>query len=102
MRRPRGCAERRRARRESLPSRPRVPRAGKVPERGAGAFDLLGPEAVVQAAESRLGGLRLDGTVSVYPSYVNRVYGLRGEDGRELVAKFYRPGRWGRAAILEE
>ncbi|HOX30790.1 MAG TPA: serine/threonine protein kinase [Spirochaetales bacterium] len=73
------------------------PRPGK-----AGSFDLLGPELVVEAAEGSLPGLRLDGTVSAYPSYVNRVYGLRSEEGGELVAKFYRPGRWSRAAIAEE
>jgi Ser/Thr protein kinase RdoA (MazF antagonist) len=64
-------------------------------------FDLLGPAEIVQAVESAL-SLRLDGTVTVYPSYINRVYGLRREDGGELVAKFYRPGRWSREAILEE
>jgi len=44
----------------------------------------------------------LDGTLDAYPSYVNRVYGMRKEDGEALVAKFYRPGRWTRAAILDE
>ena len=68
----------------------------------SGAFDLLGPESVVEIAEAALGGERLEGSVVAYPSYVNRVYGLRSEEGRELVAKFYRPGRWDRAAILEE
>lgn len=74
-------------------------RSGSPP---AGAFDLLGPEAVVEAAEAALEGIRLDGTVNTYPSYVNRVYGLKSEEGAEFVAKFYRPARWGRAAILEE
>ena len=64
-------------------------------------FDLLGPSEIVRAVEEGLGS-RLDGTVTVYPSYINRVYGLRREDGGELVAKFYRPGRWSREAILEE
>jgi len=77
-------------------------RGGGARRPAAGSFDLLGPEAVVGSAEAFLEGLRLDGTVSAYPSYVNRVYGLRSEDGRELVAKFYRPGRWDRACILEE
>jgi len=30
------------------------------------------------------------------------VYGMRSEDGERLVAKFYRPGRWTRQAILDE
>ena len=64
-------------------------------------FDLLPPHLVLGAAE-RSFGLRLDGTLTVYPSYVNRVYGLRDEEGRRFVAKFYRPGRWDREAIEEE
>ena len=44
----------------------------------------------------------LDGTLDAYPSYVNRVYGIRGEDGERFVVKFYRPGQWGREAVLDE
>ena len=65
------------------------------------SFDLLTPEAALEALES-VHGLRLDGTVSAYPSYVNRVYGVRTDEGEEFVAKFYRPGRWSIAAIEEE
>jgi Ser/Thr protein kinase RdoA (MazF antagonist) len=64
-------------------------------------FDLLTPHVVQEAVESAY-GLALDGTLSAYPSYVNRVYGLVAEDGRAYVAKFYRPGRWSEEAILEE
>jgi len=35
-------------------------------------------------------------------SYENRVYQIGMEEGPMLVAKFYRPGRWSDAAILEE
>jgi Ser/Thr protein kinase RdoA (MazF antagonist) len=35
-------------------------------------------------------------------SYENRVYQIGIEDGEPVVAKFYRPGRWTDAAILEE
>ena len=35
-------------------------------------------------------------------SYENRVYRLSMEDGPPCVAKFYRPGRWSDAQILEE
>ncbi len=66
-----------------------------------GSFDLLSPDAAMAAVE-RTFGLSLDGTMESYPSYVNRVYGLRSEDGERLVAKFYRPGRWTREAIAEE
>jgi Ser/Thr protein kinase RdoA (MazF antagonist) len=75
-----------------------MPRAEETPP---GSFDLLSPDAIWAAVEGAL-GLGTDGTISAYPSYVNRVYGLRLEDDREIVAKFYRPGRWSRAAILDE
>lgn len=65
------------------------------------SFDPLTPDAVLSAVEQAF-DLSLDGTLNPYPSYINRVYGLRAEDGRALVAKFYRPGRWNRDAILEE
>ncbi|MBE3064208.1 MAG: serine/threonine protein kinase, partial [Spirochaetes bacterium] len=64
-------------------------------------FDLLTPHAILGAIESAY-GLRLNGVLSVYPSYVNRVFGLTTEDGKAFVAKFYRPGRWSEEAILEE
>ncbi len=66
-----------------------------------GSFDALSPDAAVRAIE-RAHGIVLDGTLDAYPSYVNRVYGVRREDGEALVAKFYRPGRWSRDAILDE
>ncbi len=66
-----------------------------------GAFDILSPDAALEAVEEAF-GLDLDGTVETYPSYVNRVYGFRDGDGRAYVAKFYRPGRWSRDAILDE
>jgi Ser/Thr protein kinase RdoA (MazF antagonist) len=64
-------------------------------------FDSLSPEIAAEAVEEAY-GLDLDGPVEIYPSYVNRVYGLREEEGRGFVAKFYRPGRWTREAILDE
>ncbi|MBN1835207.1 MAG: serine/threonine protein kinase [Spirochaetales bacterium] len=66
-----------------------------------GSFDFLAPEAVITAVEQAF-GLSLDGTLAPYPSYINRVYGLRDQDGAAYVVKFYRPGRWEREAILEE
>lgn len=65
------------------------------------AFDCLSPDAALEAVEDAY-NLDLDGTVETYPSYVNRVYGFRGSDGKAYVAKFYRPGRWSRGTILEE
>ena len=64
-------------------------------------FDLLTPELALDALEQAY-GLSLDGTVMTYPSYINRVYGVRTDEGEELVAKFYRPGRWSWDALVEE
>ena len=64
-------------------------------------FSLLTPERVLDAVETAL-EIRLDPWTQPLPSYVNRVYGLRAEDGTPLVAKFYRPNRWPHEALLEE
>lgn len=64
-------------------------------------FDDLKPELAAQAVQEAF-SLSLDGFWAPYPSYVNRVYGLRSEDGRDFVAKFYRPGRWSPEALREE
>lgn len=68
---------------------------------GRGAFDALSPELTLRAVEGAY-RLRLDGTLQPYPSYVNRVYGVRSDDGEEFIVKFYRPGRWSPEAIAEE
>ena len=65
------------------------------------SFDLLTPYVAVQAIESVI-ETPVDGALTGYPSYVNRVYGFGGEDGRQYIAKFYRPGRWSWEAIEEE
>jgi Ser/Thr protein kinase RdoA (MazF antagonist) len=63
-------------------------------------YSDLSPEAVLDAIEGL--GLRSDGRVLALNSYENRVYQIGIEDGEPLVCKFYRPGRWSDAAILEE
>jgi Ser/Thr protein kinase RdoA (MazF antagonist) len=60
----------------------------------------LGPETVLQAIESV--GLLTDGRLLALNSYENRVYQVGIEDADPVVAKFYRPGRWSDAQILEE
>ncbi len=70
-------------------------------EARSGVFDALGAESVLQVVETGW-NLDLDGSITPYHSYVNRVYGLRDADGAHWVAKFYRPGRWTEEAILEE
>ena len=66
-----------------------------------GSFELLSPDRALAAVE-KAHGFELDGTMESYPSYVNRVYGMRAQAGERWVAKFYRPGRWSAEAILEE
>ena len=66
-----------------------------------GSFDLLSPDRALRAVEESH-RIELDGTLESYPSYVNRVYGIRGDDGERWVVKFYRPGRWAAEAILDE
>lgn len=62
-------------------------------------FAGLSPDRV-QAAMGAL-GFETDGRLLELNSYENRVYQL-GHAGGWWVAKFYRPGRWTDAAILEE
>lgn len=62
-------------------------------------YDELGPADVLDAIESL--GFDCDGTILPLNSYENRVYQVSTESG-VVVAKFYRPGRWSDAAILEE
>jgi Ser/Thr protein kinase RdoA (MazF antagonist) len=63
-------------------------------------YENLTPVAVLDALESV--GLRGDGRMLGLNSYENRVYQVSLEDGSTVVAKFYRPGRWTEAQILEE
>ena len=47
-------------------------------------------------------GQRTDGRLLQLNSYENRVFQVMLEGGSAVVAKFYRPGRWSDAQILEE
>lgn len=60
----------------------------------------LGPDTVLDALDGV--GLRGDGRLIQLNSYENRVFQVFLEDGRVVVTKFYRPGRWTDAQILEE
>jgi Ser/Thr protein kinase RdoA (MazF antagonist) len=60
----------------------------------------LTPGGVLDALDGV--GLRGDGRLIQLNSYENRVYQVFLEGGRVVVAKFYRPGRWSDAQILEE
>jgi Ser/Thr protein kinase RdoA (MazF antagonist) len=63
-------------------------------------FSLLEPALVLDALESL--DLFSDGRLLALNSYENRVYQVGMEEGAPVVVKFYRPGRWTDAAILEE
>lgn len=60
----------------------------------------LTPDLVLDALASV--DLYGDGRLMALGSYENRVYQVSLEDGSRVVAKFYRPGRWSDAQILEE
>jgi len=63
-------------------------------------YSGLTPDVVLDAIESA--GFRCDGRQLALNSYENRVYQVGLEEGAPVVAKFYRPGRWSDAQILEE
>jgi len=63
-------------------------------------YQSLTPECILDAIETA--GRRCDGRLSALNSFENRVYQVWMEDGVSIVAKFYRPRRWAREAILEE
>ena len=64
------------------------------------AFADLQPEDIVATLADL--GFACDGRFLALNSYENRVYQVGIEDDSPVVAKFYRPGRWSDAAILEE
>jgi Ser/Thr protein kinase RdoA (MazF antagonist) len=63
-------------------------------------FLQLTPDWVIRAVEA--GGFEPTGHCLALNCLENRVYDLKLEDGQHVVAKFYRPGRWTKEAILEE
>jgi Ser/Thr protein kinase RdoA (MazF antagonist) len=63
-------------------------------------YTRLDPPAVLSALDAL--GLHGDGRLLQLNSYENRVFQVHLEDGEVVVAKFYRPGRWSDAQILEE
>lgn len=64
-------------------------------------FSGLSPDRVIDAVEAVV-GKRMSGLASPLPSYINRVYELQAMSGERLIGKFYRPGRWTRAALEDE
>src|SRR5688500_13954714 len=66
----------------------------------AGSFFSLTPERVLEAVEET--GQRCTGLCYALNSLENRVYEVELEDGRRVVGKFYRPGRWSVDTIQDE
>ena len=73
--------------------------AANPPTPAVGYADL-DPDRVLRTLDAL--GLRGDGRLLQLNSYENRVFQVFLEDGDVVVAKFYRPGRWSDAQILEE
>src|SRR5580692_9147025 len=63
-------------------------------------FLSLTPHRVLEAVEAS--GVLCNPVCYPLNSFENRVYEVEREDRTRIVAKFYRPGRWTRAQILEE
>jgi Ser/Thr protein kinase RdoA (MazF antagonist) len=63
-------------------------------------YDALTPDVVLNALDAL--DLPTSGSLLALNSYENRVYQVGLEQGRFVVVKFYRPGRWSEAAIREE
>ena len=63
-------------------------------------FLALTPERVLDAVEAA--GLAVRPLCYPLNSFENRVYEVELTDRSRVVAKFYRPGRWSSAQILEE
>jgi Ser/Thr protein kinase RdoA (MazF antagonist) len=67
-------------------------------------YEMLTPDVVLDALASV--GLYGDGRLMALSSYENRVYQAHldepAQGNDQVIAKFYRPGRWSDAAILEE
>lgn len=63
-------------------------------------FLALTPDKVLAAVEA--GGLACNPVCYPLNSFENRVYEVELTDRSRVVAKFYRPGRWSEAQILEE
>jgi Ser/Thr protein kinase RdoA (MazF antagonist) len=63
-------------------------------------FETLTPDFILDAIEAQ--GFLSDGRILALNSYENRVYQVGIEGEVPIIAKFYRPGRWSDAQILEE
>jgi Ser/Thr protein kinase RdoA (MazF antagonist) len=70
------------------------------PREATDLFLELTPDRVLEAVEA--GGLPVRPVCYPLNSFENRVYEVELADRSRVVAKFYRPGRWSAAQVLEE
>ena len=63
-------------------------------------YERLSPDLILDAIESV--GFEVNGSLLPLNSYENRVLQIGLEEQAPIIAKFYRPGRWSNAAILED
>lgn len=73
----------------------------RMQEHHPGTFPELGPEIVLNIVERGL-NIPCTNLCRQLHSYINRVFELETVDGRGLVVKFYRPGRWSKRALQDE
>jgi Ser/Thr protein kinase RdoA (MazF antagonist) len=79
---------------------PKKKKAANTAPAATAPYAALTPACLLDAVETT--GLRCDGRLSALNSYENRVYQVWLASGDSVIAKFYRPQRWSRLAILEE
>ena len=65
------------------------------------AFPELSPNTVLNLVEAAL-DIPCTNLCRPLNSYINRVFELEASDGKGLVVKFYRPGRWSKEALQDE
>jgi Ser/Thr protein kinase RdoA (MazF antagonist) len=63
-------------------------------------FYNLDPNVILGTAEKN--GFATTGELIQLNSYENRVFEIKLENRNSLIAKYYRPGRWSQATILDE
>ncbi|MFZ3229881.1 MAG: serine/threonine protein kinase [Pseudobdellovibrio sp.] len=63
-------------------------------------FYTLDPNLILLSAEKN--GFSVTGELIQLNSYENRVFEIKLENKNSIIAKYYRPGRWSSATILDE
>jgi len=64
------------------------------------AYDKLTPDTILNAIDDK--GFETNGSTLALNSYENRVLQIGIEESEPVIAKFYRPQRWSKEAILED